>query len=143
MINSTYDKYFRGLAVSQKNMARFDMLIDFILIYLSSSLLFFLKNNCSSPSPSVICCREQQIPLPFPTDIPSQEDMKRRRACEKRQEMFDRMIMKNITKYYRKCHDHDGADLEEEYYLLMHALLLPTFGATEKDSVHRCDQDFY
>eukprot|EP01094_Clydonella_sp_ATCC50884_P029240 TRINITY_DN9088_c0_g1_i1.p1 TRINITY_DN9088_c0_g1~~TRINITY_DN9088_c0_g1_i1.p1 ORF type:complete len:473 (-),score=167.12 TRINITY_DN9088_c0_g1_i1:244-1530(-) len=85
-----------------------------------------LLHNLLGQDPS---CRyltgwEQQHPLPFPTADTYHSDPR----IEKAREGFKGMdkLVSNATRYYRMYHDHDGAALEEEYYLLLHSVLFPS-----------------
>lgn len=67
---------------------------------------------------------EQQQPLPFPTADTYHTD--ERIAVARKNFLNMDKLVKNSVKYYRMYHDHDGAELEEEYYVLLHSALFPS-----------------
>jgi len=66
---------------------------------------------------------EQQMPVPFPTKETYKTDVRIKQA-QGFQLMADKFVT-NYNKYFRMYHDVDGAQVEEELYVILHTLALP------------------
>eukprot|EP00008_Paramoeba_atlantica_P003367 CAMPEP_0201477892 /NCGR_PEP_ID=MMETSP0151_2-20130828/2840_1 /ASSEMBLY_ACC=CAM_ASM_000257 /TAXON_ID=200890 /ORGANISM="Paramoeba atlantica, Strain 621/1 / CCAP 1560/9" /LENGTH=485 /DNA_ID=CAMNT_0047858765 /DNA_START=88 /DNA_END=1545 /DNA_ORIENTATION=- len=79
---------------------------------------------------------EQSQPLPFPTKETYATD-ERAEQFKKRQKAMD-FFVANLVKNIRGYHDHDGSGIEEEFFLLGQAMLLPM-----PLSLHNVPRDYF